>query len=382
MVSKAWKELSDDEREVWEEIARKDKARYEMEKAVYKGPWKVPTKAKFPRDQEEAPKRPMSAYMGFSNSKRAEVKSRYPSADSTEISRILAQMWREASEDERKIYVDKEQEQRQQYKNTMSQWDGQRKDTDFQPERKDVSSRSMRLSMGGNYFGGHSSNYDYSGQGSSTGSTQHVRNLELQGHSAQQGYHGTYYGTTPPSYHYGTGYYQSYPYYTHPSFSNQDDQGTMHQGDRGVPYADHQSSFSAASAANLAGMQSIDPYPNPDPYDHSNYYSSQHQAMQRDGFNFNQYSGRSNYDYSQHPSQDTSYAPLPSQTSSSSLMRATATNDYHETPMGRDGDQRGHLAMEDVEPSPLSASRDIFSSAFDIHPVDESPQRKDDQKNK
>ena len=45
-VSQAWKNLSDEEREEWEEMARKDKARYEMEKTMYNGPWKVVASSK------------------------------------------------------------------------------------------------------------------------------------------------------------------------------------------------------------------------------------------------------------------------------------------------------------------------------------------------
>ena len=46
MVSKAWKEMPEDEREKWEDIARLDKERYEREKLVYTGPWKVPILSK------------------------------------------------------------------------------------------------------------------------------------------------------------------------------------------------------------------------------------------------------------------------------------------------------------------------------------------------
>ena len=46
MVSKAWKTLPEEEREKWEEMARKDKVRYETEKSLYKGPWKVPINTK------------------------------------------------------------------------------------------------------------------------------------------------------------------------------------------------------------------------------------------------------------------------------------------------------------------------------------------------
>jgi HMG (high mobility group) box len=50
LVSEAWRELDPDEKEDWEKKARKDKARYEVEKAMYKGPWKVPANRRTPKD--------------------------------------------------------------------------------------------------------------------------------------------------------------------------------------------------------------------------------------------------------------------------------------------------------------------------------------------
>jgi structure-specific recognition protein 1 len=48
MVSKRsaelWKQLSPSEKQVWEEVAAKDKQRYIDEKAAYTGPWQVPYK--------------------------------------------------------------------------------------------------------------------------------------------------------------------------------------------------------------------------------------------------------------------------------------------------------------------------------------------------
>ena len=45
-----------EEKEEWENKARKDKQRYEMEKSLYKGPWKVPANKRTPKDPT-APKR-------------------------------------------------------------------------------------------------------------------------------------------------------------------------------------------------------------------------------------------------------------------------------------------------------------------------------------
>lgn len=121
MVSQAWKALPEDEREKWEEMARQDKARYEMEKSMYTGPWKVPATKRISKDPK-APKRPMSAFLSFSNSKRSEVKSKYKDAKNAEISRILAQMWKGADAEEKKSFIDEEFALRQKYKKAMTEW--------------------------------------------------------------------------------------------------------------------------------------------------------------------------------------------------------------------------------------------------------------------
>jgi hypothetical protein len=121
MVSQAWKTLSPDEREIWEEMARRDKARYEVEKKFYNGPWKVLATKRSQKDPN-APKRPMSAFLAFSNLKRAEVKEMNPGLGNSERSRVLAKMWKEAPEDERKEYIDKEYKLRQLYKTAIAEW--------------------------------------------------------------------------------------------------------------------------------------------------------------------------------------------------------------------------------------------------------------------
>ncbi|OEU15810.1 HMG-box, partial [Fragilariopsis cylindrus CCMP1102] len=114
MVSIAWKALPEDEREKWEELARQDKARYEMEKSMYTGPWKVPATKRINKDPK-APKRPMSAFLSFSNSKRQYVKNKHKDVKNAEVSRILAQMWKDADAEEKKMFVDGEFRLRQEY---------------------------------------------------------------------------------------------------------------------------------------------------------------------------------------------------------------------------------------------------------------------------
>ena len=142
MVSQAWKALPDDEREKWEVMARQDKARYEMEKSMYTGPWKVPATKRVRKDPK-APKRPMSAFLSFSNSKRADVKGEHKGAKNAEISRILAQMWKEADPNEKKKFIDEEFALRQQYKIAMSEWKRQSEE-EMEMKRKEREDEAMR----------------------------------------------------------------------------------------------------------------------------------------------------------------------------------------------------------------------------------------------
>ena len=121
MVSEAWRELNPEDKEVWEKKARKDKARYEVEKAMYKGPWKVPANKRTPKDPS-APKRPMSAFLAFSNKRRAALKRQHPDATNADLSKMLSKTWKEAEPSLRQKYMDEEAELRQQYKVEMAKW--------------------------------------------------------------------------------------------------------------------------------------------------------------------------------------------------------------------------------------------------------------------
>jgi hypothetical protein len=123
MVSKAWKNLPEDERAKWEEIAKQDKARYEMEKSTYTGPWKVAVaKQKKKNKDTGAPKRPMSAFLAFLHSNRKDVKNKHKDATNTDISRILAKMWKDADMIEKEFFITEESQRRQEYKEAMSKW--------------------------------------------------------------------------------------------------------------------------------------------------------------------------------------------------------------------------------------------------------------------
>ena len=100
MVSEAWKGLDPEERKLWDDRAEKDKARYEAEKAMYKGPWKIPSSKRKAKDPL-APKRPMSAFLAYSNSRRAGLKRENPKATNADLSKMLSASWKELDPEER-----------------------------------------------------------------------------------------------------------------------------------------------------------------------------------------------------------------------------------------------------------------------------------------
>ena len=123
MVSEAWKKLTPEERKIWEDKAEEDKVRYQQEKNLFKDTWKVKK-----RKDPTAPKRPSSAYLAFSNSRRAEATRDNPLATNAEVSKILGKMWRECPPDIKKKYVDEELKLREQYKIDMAKWKQEQKE--------------------------------------------------------------------------------------------------------------------------------------------------------------------------------------------------------------------------------------------------------------
>lgn len=121
MVSEAWKALTPEERKPWDDRAKQDKARYEIEKSTYNGPWKVPANRRALKD-ENAPKRPPSAFLAYSQVHRNDVRAMHPDYDNIAVSRILARMWKEAPQEEKQPFIDREAELRAEYKVAMGEW--------------------------------------------------------------------------------------------------------------------------------------------------------------------------------------------------------------------------------------------------------------------
>ena len=114
MISEAWKALSDQEKAPWEQLARQDRARYEQEKAAYTGPWRTTISPK-PK-MANAPKRPVSAFVAYSNERRKMVTRHNPHLSPAEISGMLGQMWKHEVVHVRQFYTDQYARQMLEYR--------------------------------------------------------------------------------------------------------------------------------------------------------------------------------------------------------------------------------------------------------------------------
>ena len=145
IISEEWRNMPPKERSVWDEKARIDKERYEIEKSMYTGPWKIPSRKRSQKDPD-APKRPMSSFLAFSNGKRSQLKKENPSLTNTDISKLLAKMWKEAPDEEKKEYIEEESKLREIYKKDMAEWrEKVRKEQLEQEEQKDKLAKELML---------------------------------------------------------------------------------------------------------------------------------------------------------------------------------------------------------------------------------------------
>lgn len=119
MVSKEWREMSEEDRQVWNERSRVDKARYDHEMQDYNQARKLSkTNIKDPN----APRRPMSAFLAFSNKRRASLKREHPTATNADLSKMLSKSWKEFPHEMKKEYIEEEARLRAKYKADAVVW--------------------------------------------------------------------------------------------------------------------------------------------------------------------------------------------------------------------------------------------------------------------
>jgi len=309
--SDRWKKLSLEERAVWDQKAKEDKERYNLEKASYTGPWQVPWKRA--KKDPSAPKRPMSAFLFFSQDKRRMIKGENPGMRNTEISRVLGEMWKEASDDQKSPHVEREAKERAKYKLDIAKW--RKEDIVRKEEAKKEQIEQAKLAAQNQMHYQSSSNAPGVDESHSY-SSEHPLQAQNgpQGMPAQQYYQGSYgYSDYHPSP--SQGYGQASQYYDYPP------QGGYYNGASPGPHSQYQStaevvSSSEAPLSNYPGSNNSSggaaQYPgHPGAQQQSAHYDrgyySSHQAQ---GYHYNpspvtSYQG----EYDAYPPQHTSQPP-------------------------------------------------------------------------
>jgi hypothetical protein len=117
MVSSAWQTLPAEHREHWDRLAKEDRERYEREKMTYQGPWKVV--------QEKAvngPKRPVSAFLAYSNERRKTVARANQHLSNGKVSGMLAAMWKQEPFEVRHVYEGRQFIKLEEFRRDRDEW--------------------------------------------------------------------------------------------------------------------------------------------------------------------------------------------------------------------------------------------------------------------
>jgi len=101
--SEKWKTMTPAEKQRFVELAQKDAERYQAEVAAFGGEDAM-RKRKRGKKDVNAPRRPLSAFFFFSQTKRPEVQQGHPEWRVGQVAQELGRMWKDLNETEKKRY--------------------------------------------------------------------------------------------------------------------------------------------------------------------------------------------------------------------------------------------------------------------------------------
>ena len=113
-----WNSLSQNEKRQYEEMAKRDKQRYDREMKGYVPPPGMARKKRRMKDPS-APKRPLSAFLLFSSEHRPRIMRSSPSMGVTDVARQLGKLWNGQSQRDRAPFEEKAGQLRQRYEVQM-----------------------------------------------------------------------------------------------------------------------------------------------------------------------------------------------------------------------------------------------------------------------
>ena len=132
-----WKKLSSDDRVKYEKMAATDKARYESEMKDYVPPKgskeeAKSSKAKKPKAKKDpnAPKKPLTSFMLFSNEVRSRIQKENPSMTFGELGKKIGELFRGLSSADKQKYEDLSKKEKERYKKQMQEFENKQKAKD------------------------------------------------------------------------------------------------------------------------------------------------------------------------------------------------------------------------------------------------------------
>ncbi|KDE02271.1 non-histone chromosomal protein 6 [Microbotryum lychnidis-dioicae p1A1 Lamole] len=94
-----------------------------MPKEVKSRATKVDTKSGKAKKDPNAPKRPLSAYMYFSQENRNTVKDDNPDASFGDLGKLLGAKWKDMSDEQKKSYIQKAEVDKNRYEREKASYD-------------------------------------------------------------------------------------------------------------------------------------------------------------------------------------------------------------------------------------------------------------------
>jgi len=116
--SEKWKTMNELEKKRFFDLAQRDAERYQAEVQAQGGPQTLRKKRRAKKDPQ-APKRALSAFFFFSNERRADVQSKYPSWKVGQVAQELGRAWKSLTDEERSIYDKRATDDKERYNEEM-----------------------------------------------------------------------------------------------------------------------------------------------------------------------------------------------------------------------------------------------------------------------
>lgn len=122
-LGSVWRDMSEEEKQQYENKSLADKQRYEEEMANYTPPPEIASK----KDSNK-PKRGKSAYIFFCSDRRPYIKEENPQLNTKEITSILGKQWKSLSNDEKQPFLELAEEDKQRYEKEKTEWNSSKED--------------------------------------------------------------------------------------------------------------------------------------------------------------------------------------------------------------------------------------------------------------